>query len=318
MPASGLIALIDDVAAIADDVATLTLTAAKKSTGLVTDDMAVTAEQALGFAREREIPVVLKVAKGSIINKTLILAPAALLLNAVAPWIIHPILLLGGLYLSFEGVEKLMHAFGWGHHDDHPETHEDVDVKASKGTKDLVAFENERVSGAIRTDLILSAEIVALTLAGVANEPFIVQVSVLYAVCIIITIGVFGIVGGLVKIDDLGVWMASKGGAVKPVGLFIVRAAPILLKVIAWVGTVAMLMVGGHIIMTGISPWYEWVHHTTERIASPVGAYFAGAGFDILTGVVTGIVMVGIMATGALQKVWSVRPWKKDDATHAA
>ena len=316
MPASGLIALIDDVAAIADDVATLTVTAAKKSTGLVTDDMAVTAEQTLGFAREREIPVVLRVARGSMINKTLILAPAALALNAVAPWAIHPILFCGGLFLAYEGVHKIQHTFA--HHEEHHDEDDGIDVHASAGTKDLVEFENQRVAGAIRTDLILSAEIVALTLKEVATERFLIQASVVYAVAIIITVGVFGIVGGLVKLDDFGEWMAKRGGIQEKLGLAIVKAAPILLKVIAWVGTVAMLMVGGHILMEGIHPWYEWVHHLTETIANPVAAYFAGAGFDILTGAAFGLVLVLIGMTGLPQKAWAAMPWVKDDAPKAA
>ena len=308
MPISGLIALIDDVAAIADDVATLTLSATKQSTALVTDDMAVSAEQALGFAREREIPVVLKIARGSLINKTVILAPAALLLNIVAPWAIHPILMCGGLYLAFEGTEKIVHVIA---HRNDSASHEAENEAGDPNKRDLVEFEDTRVKGAIRTDLILSAEIVALTLSQVADQRFIVQALVLYAVGIIITIGVFGIVGILVKIDDFGVWLAKKGGPTEKLGEFIVRAAPVLLKIIAWIGTVAMLMVGGHILMSGIPPWYAWVHHTVEQVHNPVAAYFTGAAFDISTGIATGLLLVGITATGIPEKLWSLRPWNK-------
>ena len=315
MPASGLLALIDDVAAIADDVATLTVSAAKKSTGLVTDDMAVTAEQALGFAREREIPVVLKVAKGSLINKTLILAPAALLLNWVAPWIIEPILMCGGLFLCYEGVHKVMHSV-LPHDEHHDEEHgphghdgKPIDTTGlSDGARDLIAFENERVSGAIRTDLILSAEIVALTLGQVATERFAVQVSVLYAVSIIITVGVFGMVGGLVKLDDFGVWLTQRGGGLAKLGVGIVRGAPMLLKAIGIIGTVAMLMVGGHILLAGIEPLYDWVHHITEGVHHPVAHYFAGAFFDILNGCIFGLFAVGVMATGIPATLWRSLP----------
>ncbi len=323
MPSAGLLALLDDVAAIADDVATLTISATKKSTGLVTDDMAVTAEQTLGFAREREIPVVLKVARGSLINKTVILAPAALLLNAVAPWVITPILMCGGLFLAYEGVHKIVHTFSHDHADDHDHAKGnhgkviEVDgqkvVTASNGAKDLVEFENQRVKGAIRTDLILSAEIVALTLSQVASETFMIQVIVLYIVCIIITIGVFGIVGGLVKIDDFGEWLAQKGGRTAGLGLFIVRAAPVILKVITWVGTVAMLMVGGHILLSSIQRAYDWVHHLLEPIHNGVAHYFAGAGIDIGIGLAVGAVLVAIGATGIPQKLWALRPWGKTD-----
>lgn len=326
MPSAGLMALLDDVAAIADDVATLTLSATKKSTGLVTDDMAVTAEQALGFAREREIPVVLKVGRGSLINKTVILVPAALLLNAVAPWLIMPILMCGGLFLSYEGVHKVVHTF-FGDHEDHEDPTPELGkvvvqdgkkvVKASKGAKDLIKFENKRVKGAIRTDLILSAEIVALTLSQVATEAFWTQVVVLYAVSLIITFGVFGIVAILVKIDDFGAWLAQGDGLRDNIGRFIVRAAPVLLKVIAWVGTVAMLMVGGHILLTSVQPAYDWVHHLLEPIHNGVAQYLAGAGIDIAIGLAVGAVLVAIGATGVPQKLWALTPWSKDKASAA-
>ncbi|MFT6233948.1 MAG: putative DNA repair protein MutK [Myxococcota bacterium] len=327
MPSAGLLALLDDVAAIADDVATLTISATQKSAGLVTDDMAVTAEQTLGFAREREIPVVLKVARGSLINKTIILAPAALFLNAVAPWVITPILMCGGLFLAYEGVHKVIHTFSHDHADDHDDVPSNQAkivekdgkkvVTASKGAKDLVQFETQRVKGAIRTDLILSAEIVALTLSQVAEETFLMQVLVLYAVCIIITIGVFGIVGGLVKIDDFGEWLAQKGGVKETIGLLIVRAAPILLKVITWVGTVAMLMVGGHILLSSITPAYDWVHHLLEPIQNGVAHYLASAGIDISIGIMVGSILVAIGATGIPQKLWALRPWGEEDPAPA-
>lgn len=334
---AGLLALLDDVAAIADDVATLTLSATKKSTGLVTDDMAVTAEQTLGFAREREIPVVLKVGRGSLFNKCVILAPAALLLTVIAPWIITPILMCGGLFLAYEGVHKIVHTFTHHHDDSHDEAVPDVNkktkrgkagmvvevdgkrvVQASAGAKDLVDFENKRVAGAIRTDLILSAEIVALTLSQVAEETLWMKALVLYSVCIIITLGVFGIVGVLVKIDDFGEWLAQGEGIRAPIGRFIVRAAPVLLKIITWVGTVAMLMVGGHILLAGVTPAYKWVHHLLEPIQNGVAHYFAGAGIDISVGLVVGTVLVLIGATGIPQKLWALRPWGKDNATSAA
>lgn len=317
MPASGLLALLDDIATIADDVATMaaaaakkgsavaddvvTLTgaAAKKTSGVVTDDMAVTAEQTMGIRREREIPVVLAVGRGSFINKAVWLAPGALLLNAVAPWSIPPLLMAGGLFLAYEGVEKVLHrAKGHG------------EAEAPSEPMDPEAYERYRIQGAIRTDLILSAEIVTIALGQVATEPFLTQALVLYVVSVVMTVGVYGMVAGLVKLDDLGEILARRGGSGAALGRFILAAAPRLLHFIALVGTVAMLMVGGHILLEGIPPLEEAVHHALEGLPAAARG-LAGAVADILVGGVAGLGVVGVLATGVPGRVWArVRPGK--------
>lgn len=301
MPTSGLIALLDDIASISDDVATLAGAAAKKTSGIVTDDMAVTAEQAIGIRREREIPVVLAVARGSMFNKGVILVPGALLLSAVAPWAITPLLMAGGAFLCFEGVEKVLHKL-------RPHDAAAEDASASLVTTDPEAFEKMRVAGAIRTDLILSAEIVAITLGEVVDAAFWTQVAVLYGVSVVMTVGVYGLVGGLVKIDDLGEWMVRAGGARVGLGKAIVAFAPKLLHGISVIGTVAMLMVGGQILLHGVPPAYDAVHHLLEGL--PL-ARLLGAGIDIAVGVVVGLLLVGVGATGIPARLWALRPGRR-------
>jgi predicted DNA repair protein MutK len=296
MPGSGLIALLDDIATIADDVATLTAAAAKKSSGIVTDDMAVTAEQAIGIRREREIPVVLAVARGSFLNKALYLAPGALLLNAVAPWAITPLLMAGGAFLCFEGVEKILHKMT-----PHGEGAEDPVALAAQ---DPEAFERLRVEGAIRTDMILSGEIIAITLGQVKDKPFLTEVAVLYGISIIMTVGVYGLVGGLVKLDDFGEYLVQRGGGSAGIGRAIVAAAPKLLHLISIVGTVAMLMVGGQIVLHGIHPAAEAVHHLVEKLPHAVHGLASLLG-DILAGGIVGGVIVAIGATGIPARVWA-------------
>lgn len=289
MAFSGLLALIDDMAAIADDVATLTTLAAKKTAGVVTDDMAVTAQQTLGLAREREIPVVLAVARGSMFNKCVILNPGALILNAVAPWSILPILMAGGTFLCFEGVEKILHARG-GHGEEKVE-------ETEPELLDPAAFEAERVKGAIRTDLILSGEIVAISLGQVASAPFTTQAMTLYAIAVVMTVGVYGVVGGLVKLDDAGEAMVRRGGPTAALGRLVVRGTPTLLKGISVVGTVAMLMVGGHILVEGIPPIEHAVHGALEGLPGAL-ASVAGVVADVVVGGVAGLIVVGVIATG--------------------
>ncbi len=296
MPASGLIALLDDIATIADDVATLTAAAARKSTGIVTDDMAVTAEQAIGIRREREIPVVLAVARGSMFNKAVILAPGALLLNFVAPWAITPILMAGGAFLCFEGVEKIVHKFGA--HD------AGLAAATDPASVDPEAFETMRVQGAIRTDLILSGEIIAITLGEVAAAPFVTQAAVLYGISVIMTVGVYGLVGGLVKLDDLGAYMVQRGGGNAALGRLIVAAAPRLLHLISYVGTVAMLLVGGQILLHGVPAAGGVVHHAVAAVpAAAQGVVTMLA--DVLCGALVGGVIVGIGATGIPARLWA-------------
>jgi predicted DNA repair protein MutK len=293
---SGLLALIDDLtmladdlAALADDVASLTVSATQKTTGIVTDDMAVTAEQALGLARDREIPVVLKVARGSLFNKGVILVPAALILDTVAPWSIGPLLMAGGAYLAFEAVEKIAHRVLPGH--DH---HEEDPTRALART-DPAAFEALRVSGAIRTDLILSAEIVAITLGQVVGQDLGTKAAVLYSVSIIVTIGVYGIVAGLIKLDDLGEAMVRRGGGSASIGRLILRGTPWLMRAIGWIGAIAMLVVGGHLLLEGIHPVEELAHavvHAAPHALSGLVSTF----MDALVGAVAGTVVMGALA----------------------
>lgn len=295
MAGSGLLALLDDIATIADDVATLTVAATKKTTGIVTDDMAVTAEQTIGLARERELPVVWQVAKGSLFNKALILAPAALLLAAVAPWAIRPVLMAGGAFLCFEGVEKIVHKVR-GHHDDH---------HADYGPVDPVAFERGRVRGAIRTDLILSGEIIAITLGEITEAAFTTQVVVLYGVSLIMTVGVYGLVAGLIKVDDLGAAMVAAGGSRAPAGRAILRGAPYMFHAISWIGTVAMLMVGGHILLEGIPPLEHFVHDLLHDLHGPL-ATVAGIAADVAVGALFGAPLAALVATGLPGRAWAL------------
>ena len=219
MAGSSLLVLIDDIAAVLDDVALMTKMAAKKTAGVLGDDLALNAQQVSGVRAEREIPVVWAVAKGSFVNK-LILVPAALLISAFAPWAVTPLLMLGGAYLCFEGFEKLAHTFL------HKRTEEQahlVEAVADPAT-DLVAFEKDKIKGAIRTDFILSAEIIAITLGTVADAPLMQQVIVLSGIAIVMTIGVYGLVAGIVKLDDLGLWLTQKPGqAARSIGGAILR-----------------------------------------------------------------------------------------------
>jgi uncharacterized protein len=290
--ATGLLALLDDISSIADGVASLTAAAAKKTSGIVTDDMAVTAEQAVGIRREREIPVVLAVAKGSLRNKALILAPAALVLNAAAPWAITPLLMIGGTYLAYEGFEKVLH---WGQ--------QDTAAGEGEAITDPEAFEKARTSGAIRTDFILSAEIIAISLGEVAEAPLLTQVVALYVISVLMTVGVYGLVGGLVKLDDLGELLVLKGGPRARLGMALVQGTPWLMRGISIIGTVAMLMVGGHILIEGIPPLHHFVEHLLASMPLPWL-------FSSLAGIAAG--GVAGAAVAALLAAWSnLRPGRR-------
>ena len=283
--ATGLLALLDDISSIADGVASLTAAAAKKPRGIVPDDMAVTAEQAVGIRREREIPVVLAVAKGSMKNKAFYLAPAALGLNAFLPWAITPLLMVGGTFLAYEGVEKVLH---WGK----PGDGDDTDLSIT----DPEEFERSRIAGATRTDFILSAEIIAISLGEVAAAPFVSQVVALYVISVVMTVGVYGLVAGLVKLDDLGEYLALKGGPRARIGMLLVQGTPWLMKGISIVGTLAMLMVGGHILVEGIPP----LHHFEQELIH-------GLPFEWLLSSLAGAAVggvAGLLTIGALA-LWS-------------
>lgn len=297
MAASSLLALIDDISTLLDDVAVLTKVAATKTTGVMGDDLALNAEQVSGVRVERELPVVWAVAKGSFVNK-LILVPAALLISAFLPLAIMPLMMIGGLFLCFEGVEKLAHKYM--HRDDEPKPGELLKAVADP-TVDLVAFEQGKVKGAVRTDFVLSAEIVVITLGTMAAAPLIQQVVALSAVAIGATVLVYGLVAGIVKLDDLGLALhRQKDATRRAAGAFILRAAPLLMKSLSVLGTAAMFTVGGSIIAHGvpfIEHFVEGVGHSlTER--STVLAFIATTVIDALVGLVSGAIAVMLFTVG--------------------
>ena len=285
--ASSLLALLDDIASVLDDVAVLTKVAAKKTAGVLGDDLALNAQQVAGVTADRELPVVWAVAKGSAINK-LILVPLALAISAFAPWAVTPLLMVGGLFLCFEGFEKLAHKYLHSRQDD-AARHAQLAQALSDPAVDLVAFEKDKIKGAVRTDFILSAEIIAITLGTVQGRDFTTQLTVLTTIAVVMTIGVYGLVAGIVKLDDLGLYLSRMQGAAATVGRGILRAAPWLMKALSVLGTAAMFLVGGGILTHGIGA----LHHAIEALAQRVG----GVGELLLPTVLDGL--VGVVA-GAL------------------
>ncbi|HEY6557562.1 MAG TPA: DUF808 domain-containing protein [Polyangiaceae bacterium] len=294
MPSS-LLALIDDIATILDDVAVLTKIATKKTAGVLGDDLALNAEQVTGLRADRELPVVWAVAKGSAVNKA-ILVPAALGISALAPWAVTPLLMFGGAFLCFEGVEKVAHKFLHSPAEK-AARHSELLQAVADPNVDLVALEKEKIKGAVRTDFILSAEIVTITLGTVAAAPFVTRISVLVAIAAVMTIGVYGLVAGIVKIDDLGQHLAREGASTvrRNVGRAILKTAPYLMKTLSIAGTVAMFLVGGGILTHGVPP----VHHASEHMAEAaknvpgVGGVLAVLGpvaLDLAVGVAAGAV----------------------------
>ncbi len=300
--ASSLLALIDDIATVLDDVALLTKVAAKKTAGVLGDDLALNAQQVSGVNAERELPVVWAVAKGSAMNKA-ILVPAALAISAFAPWAVTPLLMLGGLFLCYEGFEKLAHKFL--HDASQDAAHREQMLQAlSDPAVDLVAFEKDKIKGAVRTDFILSAEIIAITLGTVADAPFITQLSVLVGIAVVMTIGVYGAVAGIVKLDDLGLYLTQRPGSGAGValqhriGAAILKAAPYLMRALTVVGTAAMFLVGGGILTHGLGALHHAIEVLTERVTDQLGG-LVGAVLptllDGMVGVVAGaLVLVGV------------------------
>lgn len=291
--ASSLLALIDDIASTLDDVALLTKLAAQKTTGVLGDDLALNAQQVSGVAADRELPVVGAVAKGSLVNKA-ILVPAALVTSAVAPWLVKPLLMVGGAFLCYEGFEKLLHALGGNHAADAHRA--ELTAALLDPGADLMAFERERIKGAIRTDFILSAEIIVITLGTVAAAPFAQRVTVLVGIALLMTAGVYGLVAGIVKLDDAGLHLSRRAGdgisprAQRALGAGVLRLAPWLMKGLSVAGTAAMFLVGGGIIAHGIGPLHHWVGHLAASLpaALPVSLLF-----DALTGVTAGALVAG-------------------------
>ncbi|AEG48122.1 protein of unknown function DUF808 [Sphingobium chlorophenolicum L-1] len=301
---SGLIALLDDVAGIAkltatslDDVAAAAGKAGSKAAGVVIDDTAVTPRYVMGLTPDRELPIIWKIAKGSLRNKLLFLLPAALLLSAFAPWLLPPLLMLGGAFLCFEAAEKLLEAVQGGH----DLAEEALETHSSK------ELEDQKVSGAIRTDFILSGEIMAIALGTVAAEPIWEQAIILVVVAILITAGVYGVVGFIVKMDDIGLHLAERRSAgTRALGRAMVKAMPVLMRILSVVGTAAMLWVGGGLIVHGLHE-FHWdlipgaIHHVAESAAHALPAVgplmdwvvnAAGAG---IVGLVVGGIVVAVL-----------------------
>jgi predicted DNA repair protein MutK len=293
--AASLLLLLDDITSVLDDVATITKVAAAKTAGVVGDDLALNAKQIAGVQADRELPVVWAVARGSAVNK-LILVPIALAVSLLAPRAIVPLLMAGGAYLCYEGVEKILHAFM-------PEaahSHADADDRPRVATPpEGTTGEQARIAGAIRTDFILSAEIMVIALGVAAGQPLVVQVGVLAAVAALMTVGVYGLVAAIIKIDDLGLLLARRRGASRSIGLLLLRAAPALMRLLSIAGTVAMFLVGGGIVAHGL----PWIHRFVEGLIGHVpdhgssgGPWWLGLAMksaDLLVGVLVGVVAAG-------------------------
>lgn len=298
MATSSLLALIDDIATILDDVAVLSKVAAKKTSGVLGDDLALNAQQVAGVRAERELPVVWAVFKGSMRNKA-ILVPAALAISAFAPWAVTPLLMLGGMYLCFEGVEKLAHKFL---HRAEDEAHHQALTQALLDPQvDLQAIEQDKIKGAVRTDFILSAEIIAITLGTVATASLSTQFSVLTAIAVLMTVGVYGLVAGIVKLDDLGLWLSQRAsGLSQALGRGLLHAAPWLMRLLSVAGTAAMFLVGGGILAHGLPGFEPALHQLLEASVGHGGLLwvFSALG-EALLGVVAGaLVLVAVMAWG--------------------
>jgi hypothetical protein len=292
MAAGSLLALLDDIATILDDVSVMTQIAAKKTAGVLGDDLALNAQQVSGVHAERELPVVWAVAKGSLLNK-LILVPSALAISYFAPWAITPLLMAGGAYLCFEGFEKVSHKLLVSHHEDIAQ-HAVLANAITSAKVDLVALEKSKIKGAIRTDFILSAEIIVIALGTVATATFSQQASVVAVVAIIMTVGVYGLVACIVKLDDLGLYlMLKKGKSVykqiqRKLGRYLLAFAPMLMRTLSVVGTLAMFMVGGSIIGHGIPALHHWPEYMVEM---PQGLVFiAPILIDALVGLIVGAI----------------------------
>lgn len=295
MAAASLLALLDDIATVLDDVAVLTKVAAKKTAGVLGDDLALNAQQVAGVSADRELPVVWAVAKGSFLNKA-ILVPVALLISAFAPWLIMPLLMVGGAYLCFEGFEKLAHRYLHSADEDKAH-HAELTQALADPAVDLVAFERDKIKGAVRTDFILSGEIIAITLGAVAGAAFTTQVAVLSGMAVLMTVGVYGFVAGIVKLDDLGLHLVRTGrGVSAALGRGLLRAAPVLMRVLSVVGTAAMFLVGGGILTHGVPA----VHHQIEAWAQAGGAI----GEMLVPTLVNGV--VGVLAGAVVLGVWTL------------
>ena len=290
--ASSLLALIDDIATLLDDVSVMTKVAAKKTAGVLGDDLALNAQQVSGVKADRELPVVWAVAKGSFINKA-ILVPSALLISTFAPWAVTPLMMAGGAFLCFEGVEKLAHRFL--HAKEEQVEHAQRLQAVADESVDMLAFEKQRIKGAVRTDFILSAEIIVITLGTVATADFMSRVGVLTSIALIMTVGVYGLVAGIVKLDDAGLYLSRRAGpglsarGMRAFGRGILYSAPWLMKGLSVAGTAAMFLVGGGILVHSIPP----LHHFVQGfLPAGVTGTLVSMSFDAAIGIVTGVLVL--------------------------
>lgn len=293
MAGSSLLMLLDDIATVLDDVAVMTKVAAKKTAGVLGDDLALNAQQVAGVRAERELPVVWAVAKGSALNKA-ILVPAALLISAFIPWLIVPLLMVGGAYLCFEGFEKLAHKYFHSKAEDAAH-HRELIEAVSNPEVDMVAFEKEKIKGAVRTDFILSAEIIVIALGSVAAATFAKQAAVVVSIAVLMTVGVYGFVALIVKLDDIGMHLCKKPNPVAQLfGNFLLAAAPRLMKLLSVLGTAAMFMVGGGIVTHSIPVIHYWIEHSAVA-TEPVG-WLTSSVLNGVAGVVIGALVLAVVS----------------------
>lgn len=302
MAGSSLLTLLDDIATLLDDISVMGKLAAKKTAGVLGDDLSLNAQQVTGVRANRELPVVWSVAKGSLLNKV-ILVPLALLISAFIPWAVTPLLMVGGAFLCFEGLEKVLHTLHARKHPESPEVRQQrLQAMADQDPK---TFERDKVKGAIRTDFILSAEIVAITLGIVAEAPLLNQVLVLSGIALLVTVGVYGLVGVIVKLDDMGYWLVERTSALaRSFGKGLLIIAPWLMKVLSVVGTLAMFLVGGGIVVHGIAP----LHHAIEAVGanSPaVVQFLVPMVMNLVVGLLVGAVV--ILLVNGLSRLRSVK-----------
>lgn len=303
MAAASLLALLDDIATVLDDVAVMTKVAAKKTAGVLGDDLALNAQQVAGVRAERELPVVWAVAQGSLRNK-FILVPAALAISAVAPWLVTPLLMLGGAYLCYEGFEKLAHRFLHTRGDEAAAHGETLQALADPAV-DLVAFERDKIRGAIRTDFILSAEIIVIALGTVQGASLLTQAVVVSGIALVMTAGVYGFVAGIVKLDDLGLHLLENcgpgrwGRLRRFVGQGLLATAPYLMKTLSVVGTAAMFLVGGGILLHGVPRAGEVLHHATVAAAQWPGGGLWAAITPLLANALAGVLAGALVLAGS-------------------
>lgn len=302
MAFASLLTLLDDITSALDDVAVMTKTAATKTAGVLGDDLALNAEQVMGAVAKRELPIVFKVALGSFVNK-LILVPAALLIAAFAPWLMKPLLLLGGAYLCFEGFEKVLHVLAKRFGQTHDETASHADAAAPD------VDEKAKIKGAIRTDFVLSAEIITIALGTVADVPLLDKALVLAAIAVMMTVGVYGLVALIVKLDDIGLWLLRQSRFWHPFGRMLVGLMPYLMRFLAIAGTAAMFVVGGGIVTHNAFPM---IAHTGEHLLAAWPPVVAGALESVLlpalVGFISGALAWGVLTLGT--RLWQKRPRK--------